>query len=65
VKEFLSRAGRTFTVRNIDEDDDAYRELIALGVRSVPVTVVGAGRSIVKGFNAQALKDALAPIDPA
>jgi glutaredoxin len=57
VKEFLSRAGRTFTVRNVDEDGDAYDELLALGFRTVPVTVVGA-RS-VKGFDPEALMEAI------
>jgi hypothetical protein len=62
VKEFLSRAGRTFTVRNVDEDDDAYRELMGLGIRSVPVTAVG-GKTI-KGFNPAALRAALQATDP-
>jgi hypothetical protein len=57
VKEFLSRAGRAFTSRNIEDDDDAYRELMALGIMSVPVTVVGAAR--IKGFNPKALAEAL------
>lgn len=59
MKEFLSRAGRTFTVRNVDEDDDAYRAVIALGIRSVPVTVIGAGRATIKGFDPAALTAAL------
>jgi hypothetical protein len=57
VKEFLSRAGRMFTTRNIDEDDDAYRELMALGIMSVPVTVIGSAR--IRGFNQKALTEAL------
>lgn len=59
MKEFLSRAGRSFTVRDVDEDDSAYRELIALGFRSVPVTVIGPERITVKGFDPQALNAAL------
>jgi len=31
-----------FTVRNVDDDLDAYDELVALGYRTVPVTVAGA-----------------------
>jgi hypothetical protein len=58
VKEFLSRAGRTFTVRFVDEDEAAYDALIALGYRSVPVTVIGG--EIVQGFDAAALARALA-----
>jgi hypothetical protein len=57
VKEFLSRAGRTFIAKNIDDDDEAYRELMAMGIMSVPVTVIGDAR--VKGFNPKALTDAL------
>jgi glutaredoxin len=58
VKEFLSQAGVPFTTRNIEEDDTAYDELIALGFRTIPVTVVG--NAIVKGFDADALHAALA-----
>jgi hypothetical protein len=58
VKEFLSRERRDFTVRNVDEDDDAYTDLLALGYRTVPVTLI-AGRAI-KGFDERQLRDALA-----
>jgi glutaredoxin len=58
VKEFLSRAGKPFTVREVDDDEQAYKDLIALGYRSVPVTVIGP--KIVKGFDADALAKALA-----
>jgi hypothetical protein len=58
VKEFLSRNGHAFTLRNVEEDDAAYRELLALGYRSVPLTLV-AGRPI-KGFDEPALREALA-----
>jgi len=58
VKEFLSRAGQTFEVRNIEEDDKAYDELLALGARSVPVTLIG-DRMII-GFDQVQLRSALA-----
>ena len=58
MKEFLSREQHAFTVRNIEEDDSAYDELIALGFRVVPVTIVN-GRAI-KGFDEPALRAALA-----
>ena len=58
MKEFLSRNGYSFTPRDVDEDDDAYRQLVALGYRTVPVTFVG-GRA-VKGFDEPALRQALA-----
>jgi glutaredoxin-like protein NrdH len=58
VKEFLSREGHLFDARNVDEDDDAYRALTALGIRTVPVTVIG--DRIVKGFDPAQLRSALA-----
>ena len=58
MKEFLSRAGHTFETKNIEEDDDAYRELIALGARSVPVTLIG--EHMVTGFDPEKLRSALA-----
>jgi glutaredoxin-like protein NrdH len=58
VKEFLSRAGVPYVVRDVDEDDGAYDELLARGWRSVPVTVIG-GRA-VRGFDRAALREALA-----
>jgi glutaredoxin-like protein NrdH len=61
VKEFLSRAGRTFTAKNVDDDDEAYRALMAMGIMSVPVTVIGDAR--VRGFNAKALAEALNALD--
>jgi hypothetical protein len=54
VKEFLSRAGVSFVEKNVEEDDTAYRELIARGVRTVPLTVAGA--RVVKGFNEPELR---------
>jgi hypothetical protein len=62
VKEFLSREGHTFTVRNVEDDDSAYEALLALGFRAVPVTIVN-GRSI-KGFDEPALRAALAGVQP-
>jgi len=58
VKEFLSRRGKAFTVRLVDEDDTAYDELLALGFRSVPLTVIGEEK--IAGFNPAALTKALA-----
>ena len=61
MKEFLSRAGKTFTERLVDEDDTAYDELLALGYRAVPVTVIGA--HVVVGFDENQLTTALAAVD--
>ncbi len=44
--------------KNVEDDDAAYDELIALGFRAVPVTRVN-GRSII-GFDEAALRAALA-----
>jgi glutaredoxin len=57
VKEFLSRAAVPFTARNVDEDDTAYDELLALGFRSVPVTIIG--DRAIKGYDPEALEEAL------
>ena len=64
VKEFLSREGHPFETRNIEEDDAAYDELMALGARSIPVTVIAADdaakdRQVVTGFDQARLREAL------
>ena len=58
MKEFLSREGVTFVTRNVDEDDQAYDELIARGFRSIPVTIIG--EQTVRGYDESALRAALA-----
>lgn len=58
MKEFLSRTGRPFTVRDVDEDLSAYQELVARGFRAVPVTIIG--ETAIKGFDEAALTRALA-----
>jgi glutaredoxin len=62
VKELLSREQRTFTVRNVEDDESAYEELTSKGFRVVPVTFVN-GRA-VKGFDEPALRAALAESEP-
>ena len=57
MKEFLSHHGLSFSVRGVDDDDSAYDELIALGYRSVPVTVIDT--IVVKGFDPAALAAAI------
>ena len=57
MKEFLSLEGVAFTAKNVDEDEQAYDELLARGFRSVPVTIVG--DEAVKGFDPVALRRAL------
>ena len=61
MKEFLSRSGHSFLVKNVEEDEKAYDELIALGHRTVPLTVIG--EHLVRGYDPvrlQALLDAAA-----
>jgi glutaredoxin len=57
VEEFLSREGHPFEIKNIEEDDTAYDELMKLGARSVPVTVIG--DRVVTGFDQARLRAAL------
>lgn len=62
MKEFLSRAGVPFVEKNVEEDVAAYHELVARGVRTVPLTV--SGEQAVKGFNEPELRrliDSAAP----
>lgn len=58
MKEFLSREGHEVVARNVEEDDAAYRELTALGIWTIPVTVIG--DRVVKGFDQTQLRLALA-----
>jgi glutaredoxin len=58
VKEFLSREGHEFEAKNVEDDDSAYDELMALGARSVPVTVVDG--QVITGFDQARLRAALA-----
>ena len=58
MKELLSREGVPFTAYNVDEDQQAYDELIAHGWRTVPVTFIG--ERVLKGFNPVELADAIA-----
>ena len=57
MKEFLSLAGVPFVVRDVDEDDGAYDELVGRGWRAVPVTFIG--ERAIKGFDPVALREAL------
>ena len=59
MKEFLSREGVTFTVKNVDDDEQAYSELIARGFRSIPVTIIG--EQAIRGYDEAALRAAIAP----
>ena len=58
MKEFLSREGHSYHVKNIEEDDSAYDELVALGARAVPTIVIGT--QVITGFDQARLRAALA-----
>jgi glutaredoxin len=58
VKEFLSREGHAFEAKNIEDDDSAYDELMALGARAVPVTIIDS--QVIIGFDQARLRAALA-----
>jgi hypothetical protein len=57
VKEFLSRNGREFVVRNVDEDPEAFNELVALGLMTIPVTLID--DCVVRGYDEKKLRSAL------
>jgi len=65
VKEFLSREGHPFVVKNIEDDDAAYDELVKLGARAVPTTVIAADDAaqqedqVITGFDQARLRAAL------
>ena len=62
MKEFLSRNGIAFTVKNVDEDESAYTELIARGLRTIPVTIVG--DQVIRGYDTAALTAAIETLRP-
>ena len=45
MKEFLIKHGVVFVSINVLEDKDAFAELAALGIRSVPIVRRGQGRT--------------------
>ena len=57
MKELLSRAGVPFTAKNVDEDDRAYDELVARGLRTVPATIIG--DRVLTGFHPVELSAAI------
>jgi glutaredoxin len=57
VKEFLSRNGLEFTVKNVDADTDAFNEMVALGLMTIPVTIVD--DVVVRGFDERKLRAAI------
>jgi glutaredoxin len=56
--EYLSQKGIPFTEKNVARDPEAVQELISMGLRSLPVIVIGDKR--LRGFNPAAIDEALA-----
>lgn len=46
VKVYLSRKGIPFTEHNVSTDRQALRELVSMGYRTTPLTVIGDQRII-------------------
>jgi len=55
--EYLSQKGIAFTERNVEKDPKAREELMALGLLSLPVIIIGDKR--LTGFNPKAIDAAL------
>ena len=59
MKDFLTREGLEFEVKDVHSDSDAMSEMVSMGIMSIPVTVVGGGAPIV-GADFEKIKAALA-----
>ena len=57
VKHYLNEQGIAFTDKNIHKDRASRQELMAMGFKSIPVTIVD-GQAI-QGFDRDRLKQAL------
>ena len=56
--EYLSQKGIPYTEKNVARDPEAVQELLSMGLRSLPVIVIGDKR--LRGFNPAAIDEALA-----
>lgn len=56
--EYLSQKGVEYTEKNVARDPEAVQELVGMGLRSLPVIVIGEER--LSGFNPTAIDAALA-----
>ena len=57
VKVYLSRKGFEFTEHNVSTDRESLKDLVSMGYRSTPVTVIGEEK--VVGYGPAKLDDAL------
>jgi glutaredoxin len=55
--EYLSQKGVPFTERNLARDPDARKDLLAMGLTSLPVIVIGDRK--LSGFNPSDIDAAL------
>jgi glutaredoxin 3 len=58
VKGYLSRKGLKFSEKNISTDLEARAQLVKVGYRSTPVTLIG--ERYIVGYKPAALDEALA-----
>ena len=57
VKVYLSRKGFEYTEHNVSTDRDSLKDLVSMGYRSTPVTVIGEEK--VVGYSPAKLDEAL------
>jgi glutaredoxin 3 len=55
--EYLSQKGVEFTEKNVARNPEAVQELMSMGVRSLPLILIGDKR--LSGFNPKAIDEAL------
>ncbi len=56
--EYLSQKGVPYTEKNVAQDPEAVQELMSMGLRSLPVIVIGEEQ--LSGYNPAAIDAALA-----
>ena len=57
VKVYLSRKGFEYTEHNVSTDRESLKDLVSMGYRSTPVTVIGEEK--VVGYSPAKLDEAL------
>ncbi len=63
VKGFLKEHGYSWQERNVNTQKEAREEMRAMGMRSIPVTVIG--DFTIQGFDREKLEEALGIKTPA
>ena len=58
MKEFLRQKNVAFTEKDVSQDDQAFEEVMRLGVAATPVTVIDG--EVIIGFNRARLEELLA-----